>query len=440
MDAIKLAFSKWVSFVADGLNHLPFAGTATANMQAFASSLESGAQSAADFTSKMVALREERNKNIALNDTVLGGMFAAVDAAPSAGKKNKVNKSPGNNGEDEQGKKIAQAQEEARKIIDIHSFKFARMNAMGAVAFASEQEKLQAGLKLKLQTLDAEQARIEEAAITQGANVENIRAYYDEQRISAAQSVADQLGAIDQQRIDDARARKEQEDADRLQLLTDGEQAAYDLKAQFQQLTSDNQQVNLDAMAKNIASFAKTSAAWDKFTGQQKLQFASASLGALSGLMKSHNRKQFEVGKAAAQGENAINTYLGATKAFQAMSGIPYVGPVLGAIAAAAVVAAGMANAQKINSAKMGGNTGGVAVPTMSAGGAGATPSVGMNTATGIPQSQQQTQQAPQINITVQALHPDAISPDTVQMIADGFAPALHDSFGRGQHLAVQAA
>lgn len=287
----------------------------------------------------------------------------------------------------------AAAQAEAQKVIDIHSVKFKRMQVMGETFGLSEADRLFAQNDLEMGLLDQERNRMIQAAASQGASKESLAAldlYYDEQKVNRAQETNDRLTEID------ARAREEL-----LQRITDGEQAAYDLKAQFQQLTTDNQQVNLDAMASNLAAFAKASAQWDKFTGDQKLQFASASLGALSGLMSSHNRKQFEVGKAAAQGENAINTYLGATKAYQAMSGIPYIGPVLGAAAAVAVVAAGMANAQKISSAKMGGSTGGVAVPTVSAGGGGSVPTAPINPSTGIPQSQQSSNNHPQQQVNV---------------------------------------
>jgi len=329
----------------------------------------------------------------------------------------------------------AQALTDAQKIIDIHSQKFKRMDTLGAAAFSSEQARMQASLQVKLDALQAEQDKVVQAAEKQGADVGNINAYYEDQRIQVAQSVADRIAAIEDNKVAQDKARIEQAQADRLQLIQDGEQAAYDLKGQFQQLVSDNQQVNLDAMAQNLASYAQTSAKWDEFTGKQKLKFASSSLAMLSGLMASHSRKQFEVGKAAAQGENAINTYLGATKAYQAMSGIPYVGPVLGAVAAVAVIAAGVANAQKISSAKMGGSTGGVAVPTMSAGGGGGAPQTAMNTQTGLPQAPRQAPvQAPTtIHLTLQALDPSSITPDAMQRIGDSLAPVLADSLSRGR-------
>ena len=48
--------------------------------------------------------------------------------------------------------------------------------------------------------------------------------------------------------------------------------------------------------------------------------------------------------------ETAVNTYASATAAYKAMAGIPIVGPALGVMAAAAAVAAGNANVEKIKS------------------------------------------------------------------------------------------
>ncbi len=64
-------------------------------------------------------------------------------------------------------------------------------------------------------------------------------------------------------------------------------------------------------------------------------------------------------GKAAAVAQATISTYLAANQAYSAMSGIPYVGPVLGAIAAAAAVASGIANVKKILSVSTDGSSSG---------------------------------------------------------------------------------
>lgn len=74
------------------------------------------------------------------------------------------------------------------------------------------------------------------------------------------------------------------------------------------------------------------------------------ALSDLSTLVNSENRKMFEVGKAAAIANTSLSTYEGAQKAYTALAGIPVVGPALGAAAAGAAIAAGVARVQAINS------------------------------------------------------------------------------------------
>ncbi|PZR24437.1 MAG: hypothetical protein DI539_00225 [Flavobacterium psychrophilum] len=62
--------------------------------------------------------------------------------------------------------------------------------------------------------------------------------------------------------------------------------------------------------------------------------------------------KESAAGKAMAVAQATIDTYKSATAAYSAMTGIPIVGPALGAVAAAAAVAAGVANVKKITSTK----------------------------------------------------------------------------------------
>lgn len=110
-------------------------------------------------------------------------------------------------------------------------------------------------------------------------------------------------------------------------------------------------------------------------TNQRRLAAGQQFLSDLSTLTQSENRKAFEVGKAAAIAEAGVNTFLAATKAYQALAGIPVVGPGLGAAAAAAAIAAGVINIQKIRAMQFGGSGAGAgaAVPgqSASAGGGG---------------------------------------------------------------------
>ena len=96
------------------------------------------------------------------------------------------------------------------------------------------------------------------------------------------------------------------------------------------------------------------------------LNAANSFFGNLAALQKSGNKKMAAVGKAAAIAQAMISTYQSATSAYAAMASIPYVGPALGAAAAATAIAAGLANVQQIRSQnagfKEGGYTGSIGV------------------------------------------------------------------------------
>lgn len=74
-----------------------------------------------------------------------------------------------------------------------------------------------------------------------------------------------------------------------------------------------------------------------------------------AGKSKEQQRKAFNIQKGVSIAQAGIATFESATKAFNSLAGIPVVGPVLGGIAAAAAVAAGLANIKKIASQKFDG-------------------------------------------------------------------------------------
>ena len=82
-------------------------------------------------------------------------------------------------------------------------------------------------------------------------------------------------------------------------------------------------------------------------------------------------KKAFEIQKAANIANATIDTYKAATGAYASLSGIPVVGPVLGAAAAAAAIAAGLVNVKNIASQKFEGGGSISASPTPSGGGGG---------------------------------------------------------------------
>ena len=81
-----------------------------------------------------------------------------------------------------------------------------------------------------------------------------------------------------------------------------------------------------------------------KLTTNDKLNLASNAMGDLASILGEESK----AGKAAAIAQTTIQTYQGATSAFASLAPIPIVGPVLGGIAAAAAVVAGIANIKAI--------------------------------------------------------------------------------------------
>lgn len=155
----------------------------------------------------------------------------------------------------------------------------------------------------------------------------------------------------------------------------------------------------------------------------------------MAGLMQTNSRKLFELGKAGAIAGAVIDTYKAATGAYAALASIPFVGPFLGAAAAAAAIAVGTARVSAIKSTQFGG--GGVA------GGAVGTFNASPNT--GLPDFPG-TQEAPQspitqaavpirrdINITIQG---EGLF--SAQQIRDSLIPALNDAIGDGVVLNVR--
>ena len=83
---------------------------------------------------------------------------------------------------------------------------------------------------------------------------------------------------------------------------------------------------------------------------ERQVADTQSGLAAITGLMKSSNKEAFRVGKAASIVNATVDTYKAANAAFSALAGIPVVGPVLGAAAAAGAITAGMANVNNIKS------------------------------------------------------------------------------------------
>lgn len=96
------------------------------------------------------------------------------------------------------------------------------------------------------------------------------------------------------------------------------------------------------------AKYAELNKQIDESVNENKLQLASSTFASLAAILGAESA----AGKAAAIAQTTIDTYQSAVSAFKSLSGIPVVGPVLGAIASAAAIAAGIANVKKITAVK----------------------------------------------------------------------------------------
>jgi hypothetical protein len=114
----------------------------------------------------------------------------------------------------------------------------------------------------------------------------------------------------------------------------------------------------------------------EAMVNQQKVAMAASTFGMMGALATSLYNLQgqkggaaFEMMKAFRIGETAMNTYSAAMGAYNALASIPYVGPALGAAAAAAAIAFGMAQVSAIRGMKPGGGVAGsvsAGVPSLS--------------------------------------------------------------------------
>jgi uncharacterized protein YejL (UPF0352 family) len=123
--------------------------------------------------------------------------------------------------------------------------------------------------------------------------------------------------------------------------------------------------ISEDEFNKRSAANSKAKRELDRLevrSSQEKTALIGDALGNLSSIVG----KDTVAGKAFAVAKATIDTYQSAVAAYKALAGIPVIGPALGAIAAAAAVATGIATVKKIVQVQVPGGPGGASgsVPT----------------------------------------------------------------------------
>jgi hypothetical protein len=108
-----------------------------------------------------------------------------------------------------------------------------------------------------------------------------------------------------------------------------------------------------------------TEVKWAQLTADQKIDIAQNAAGVLANLSlmvsqmsRDHGDKAFRVYKDFAIAQAMISTYESATKSYDSMAGIPYVGPALGIAAAAVAIGMGLAQVAAIKAQEPGGGGG----------------------------------------------------------------------------------
>ncbi len=124
-------------------------------------------------------------------------------------------------------------------------------------------------------------------------------------------------------------------------ILENYAQTKQDLEAK---LAADTKRIN-DEQQKKYEDDVKKRQQIDEQNNKLKLDSTKNTLGAVASLFD----EQSEEYKALASAQAAIDTYQSATAAYKAVVGVPYVGPVLAGLAAAAATAQGLATIAKIN-------------------------------------------------------------------------------------------
>jgi len=143
--------------------------------------------------------------------------------------------------------------------------------------------------------------------------------------------------------------------------------AAIDAEQALFQSQLDNKLITEEQYNDKTKKLSETRVQVDKKEREAKAANMQA-VGNLLGNVASLLGESTAAGKAAAVAQATISTYQAAVSSYNSLSGIPIVGPALGAVAAGVAVASGIANVNKILSVQTpGGGGGGGTAPTPAA-------------------------------------------------------------------------
>ena len=156
-----------------------------------------------------------------------------------------------------------------------------------------------------------------------------------------------------------------------------------------------------------------------------RAQVLAGVLNSMTILMDSKNKEMFEIGKAAAISSTIIETYASAQKVFSSLSSIPFVGPALGAAAAAAAIIGGIARVNAISSTTIGSKSASASVGASG----GGTPSVPQAPAAPIAPTSIDTEDRRQVPEVTVVINPGVTDTSVIRDLIDKLNEEHEDGY-----------
>ena len=281
-----------------------------------------------------------------------------------------------------------QQQQAANERIQIKDEELKRLqdeeNKAAAEAIKIKQEQLEALKEIdRLQSENAELERKRSLSDTEKVTLEANQRELEQRQLQleelrALETQSAELQAIEQAERDQAKLDRIEEQAEEERLLREELNALSEEERDLldeediekARLTIESKrelerQAAAEQLAENIArrkqfikdeqKFGKDFANLRQLFASQEVELADQTAGQLVQLTRSKNAQLKSIGKAASLVQIGIKTAEGAISAYASLAGIPIVGPVLGAIAAGALIAFGAEQAAAVTSAQRGG-------------------------------------------------------------------------------------
>jgi hypothetical protein len=227
------------------------------------------------------------------------------------------------------------------------------------------KERVQALADAEIAALDARRA----SAAVQTELQESIFALNEELRIKEEEAAQAELDALLErlQKEKEAKDKAAEEDLARAEKLAEEEARLEEAKRQVRDQSLAALAALNDAFGgadvERAERIANLEDAISEAQDEREKQRLIAQRDNLAKIQDEEGRKQFERSKKIQAAQALISTYESAVQAFKSLAGIPVVGPSLGAAAAAAAVASGLANVKNIQSQTFTGSASAADVP-----------------------------------------------------------------------------